>query len=306
MSAVPPRSPGPIPVTELEPRLTIAIPLHGGAKWIEGILDTVAKAPEWSRVVLSDATHLDDAVESLAGACRGDDRVEAISRPETLGWVDHANLLLEEAQTDYFCWMPQDDLVSPEEYFELLVAALDENPDRILAFPTVLRELEVGRLRQRSIGEVPYQSPPFELGEEPPELEAVRMLREWNMALGCWRGVFRTRLARPIPQTDDCADVAWTFSMALEGNFIGVEQARYLKRFHGKNAHHSMRWQGMPEALEVFRAEVEARIGQDPVPAGQVMAAVRRYLHRHRLAMFGYRLRPFAAYLLNRPRPVTE
>lgn len=290
----------------MAPRLTIAIPLHCGEKWIEGIIDTVAKAPELSRVILSDASHQDDAIERLAEIYRADDRVEVISRPETLGWVQHSNLLLEEAETEFFCWMPQDDLVAPAGYFEMLVASLDQNPDRILAFPTVLRKATKGRLRKRPVGEVPFRPPPLELGRAGPAEEAVRMLREWNLALGCWRGVFRTREARPIPMTDDCADLVWTFSMALAGNFVRVEPARYVKRFHHGSAHRQMRWQGMSATVDLYRAEVEARLGSDPALAEKVMNEVCRYLHRHRLTMVTATLRPLAALALDRPRPIFE
>ncbi|MCB0870400.1 MAG: glycosyltransferase family 2 protein [Solirubrobacterales bacterium] len=291
----------------MEPRLTIAIPVHAGSKWIDGIIDTVSKAPEWSRVVISDATHRDDAIGKLAEVFRDDQRVEVISRPESLDWIGHANRLLAEAGTEYFCWMPQDDVVSPNGYFELLVSALDRNPDRVLAFPTVVRKATVGRFRKRPVGEVAYQPPPIEPGQSDPAEEALRMLTEWNLALGCWRGVFRTAVARPAPETTDCADLIWAFSMALAGNFIGVEDARYLKRFHRGSALHSMRWQGMSSAMDLYRTEVEARLGSDPDEVERVMTEVHRYLRfRHRLIMFTLRYRPLAAFTLNRPRPVLE
>lgn len=290
----------------MDPRLTIAIPIHAGARWIDGILDTISKAPDWSRIVISDGTHRDDAADQLAELCRDDDRVEVVSRPGTLDWIQNANLLLEEAATEYFCWMPQDDLVDPDSYFELLVDALDHNPGRVLAFPTVSRKMKVGWWRNRSLGEVAYRSPPFELGCAPPEEEALRMLKEWNPALGCWRGVFRTREARPAPSTNDSADLIWAFSMALAGNFIEVGQARYLKRFHRGSALRSMRWQGRSKAMGLYRAEVEARLGPDPAAVERVMSEVGGFLYRHRVNMALYPMIRAGSVALNRPRPVLE
>ncbi len=256
--------------------------------------------------MISDATRLDDAADRLADHYRGDPGVQVKSRRETLTWSEHANLLLAEADTRYFCWHPQDDLVSPGEYFELLVSALERDPDRVLAFPAVYRKVTVGRFRRRPAGEIAYRQPEFELGRARPEEEAVRMLREWNMALGCWRGVFRTDRARPIPQTDDCADLVWVFSMALAGSFIAVEEARYLKRFHRSSAINSMRWEGMAKALDLYRAEIEARIGPDPSAVQPVLREVRRYLRRHRLVRVLHPLRPLGTFVLNRPRAVRE
>lgn len=286
-------------------RLTIAIPLHGGERWIEGIIETVGKAPSSCRIVISDATHLDDAPGRLAELFAADGRVEVVTRSESLNWIDHANLLMAEAATPYFCFMPQDDLVSPG-YFDLLVSALDANPDRVLAFPTVVRKATTGRLRKRPLGEVAYRPPPLEFGQEPPEVEALKMLTGWNMALGCWRGVFRLDQAREVPQTNDCADLIWVFSIALAGNFIAVPEARYLKRLHRDSALHLMRWQGMSKALDLYRTEIEARISADPALAGQVTAEVRRYLSRHRISMVSRPLVPLGAFLLNRPRAVYE
>lgn len=287
-------------------RLTIAIPLHGGERWIEGICDTVSNAPPWSRIVISDASHLDDAAGKLEDRYRSDPRVMVRTRPDKLHWTQHTDLLLREADTEYFCWMPQDDLIEPDDYFESLVSSLDRNPDRALAFPTVYRKATIGRLRRRPIGEVAYREPPFLLGEEDAPKEAVRMLREWNMALSCWRGVFRRSLARPVPMTDDCADLIWVFSLALAGNFIHVRRARYLKRFHRGSALHSMPWEGMSSAMDLYRREIDARIGSDPELAAQVAREVRRYLPRHRFGRLAHRFRPVGAFALNRPRPVYE
>ena len=186
------------------------------------------------------------------------------------------------------------------------VEALDSRPDSVLAFPTVLRKATTGRLRRKPIGEVAYGSPPIELGQRPPEQEAVRMLNEWNMALFCWRGVFHRDMARPIPETDDCADLIWTFSMALAGHFAQVDEARYLKRFHRGSGVDTMGWRGMSSAMDLYRLEIEARLGRNSAETRQVLAEVRRYLDRHRLIQLAGSLRGLGTFALNRPRAVRE
>ena len=62
-------------------------------------------------------------------------------------------------------------------------------------------------------------------------------------------------------------------TLLAAGNFIAVEPARYLKRFHRGSAHRLMRWQGMSDAMNLYRIEVEARIGSDPLLADRVLAA---------------------------------
>jgi hypothetical protein len=283
------------------PLLTIAIPLHGAGRWIDGVVDTVEKAPDWSSVVISDASHLDDSLERLAARFRGDDRVSVIARREKLDWRSHANLLLDEAKTEFFCWMPQDDLLTPGPYFELLVEALDGKAGRVLAFPTVLKRVTRGRVVRREVDPVSFPSPPIELGLRRPELEAVEMLRSWNMAIA-WRGVFRTASARPIPATLDAPDLAWTFSLALAGHFVEVPGARYLKRFHRGSAHRTMRSEGLAKAAELYRLEVEARLAGDPELRAEVLGQLSRILARRRFGQMVNPLRRAGRLLADAPR----
>lgn len=289
----------------MEPRLTIAIPLHRAAPWIEGIRETVEKAPAFSRIVISDASRLDDSLDRFADLYREDSRVSVISRGHTLDWSGHANLLLEEAATEFFCWMPQDDLVFPGNYFELLVAALDRGPESVLAFPTVLKRVTRGRIIRREVGPVSFPPPPAGLGTGPVEAEALEMLRSWNIALA-WRGVFRRASARPIPPTGDAPDLAWTFSLALAGHFVEVPDALYLKRFHRQSAHRSMRSEGIARATEIYRLEVEARLGEDPALRDEVLKEVERTLARRRYLEMIKPLRRAGRFAANAPRVVFE
>jgi hypothetical protein len=256
--------------------------------------------------VISDASNLDDSADRLADRFRSDSKVSVVKRGGERAWVSHANLLLEESDTELFCWMPQDDLVLSSAYFENLVDALDRNPDRVLAFPSVCRRVKQGWLAGREPEPAPYRRPPIVLGSEPPDVEAVKLLRSWNMALGCWRGVFRRRLARPIPETADCPDLIWTFSLALEGNFVEVPEAGYLKRLHRDSALHSMAWQGAGTAEALYRAEVSSRMSRDPERGAQIMVEVRRHLRRHRFLRQEMAARRVGAALLGKPRPIYE
>ncbi len=287
------------------PKLTIAVPLHRAGPWIDGVVDTIEKAPAWSRMVISDASHLDDSLDRLADRFRGDHRITVISRPEQLDWRGHANLLLDEATTDFFCWMPQDDLLSPELYFELLVDALEADAGRVLAFPTVLRRVTRGRIVRREVGPVRFPPPPVELGSGRPEIEAVEMLRRWNMAVA-WRGVFRRVSARPIPPTVDAPDLAWAFSLGLAGHFVEVPEARYLKRFHRDSAHRSMKSEGLARAVELYRLEVEARLGDDPEIRDQVLGQLNRILARRRFGQMINPLRRAGRFLADAPRVVFD
>ncbi len=287
-------------------RLTVAIPLHEAAPWMEGIEEIVSRVPDWARVIISDASGLDDSVERLAVTYAADPRVSVINRDKCLDWREHANLLLAEADTEMFCWMPQDDLVSPDSYFESLVEALDSQPGKSLAFPRVMKRVTTGRVLRREVGLVSFPSPPICLGTDSAESEALEMLDRWNIAMA-WRGVFRRKLARPIPPTTDAPDLIWTFSMALAGNFIEVPEARYLKRFHRQSAHRTvMRRESASRVAALYRDEVDARFGEEPERRDAVLAELRPVLARRRRARMVRPLRRARRFAANTPRVVFE
>lgn len=289
----------------MEPRLTIAIPLHGAERWIDTVIANVGRAPASCRVVISDASGVDDAVERLDRIFADDERVSVVKRDTTLDWIAHANLLLDEASTEYFCWLPQDDLVSTQGYFELLVEALDENPDQVLAFPTVMRRISKGMFRRRELEPAAFRPPPDLPAGQPVEAAAVRLLQHWNLGLA-WRGVFRTARARQIPSTSFCPDVLWSFSMVLAGGLVWVPEALYLKRFHRGSAHRSMDWEGMETAQRLYRVELESRLGDEPPRIDLAMTGVSRYLRLYRFRRQYMWLKHVGAGVLGTARTLEE
>jgi hypothetical protein len=292
----------------MERRLTIAIPLHGAERWLDGIIETVGKAPDWSRVVISDASGLDDAPGRLRNHFGGNPRVEVIERGVTLDWCSHLNLMLGEASSEYFCWMPQDDLIRPDRYFELLTGALDRDPTAVLAFPTLWARMTKGRLRRREVGEAPIPAPRRLSGAGRPQDAALAMLPlrgGWNPGFA-WRGVFRREIARPLPVTTGAADVTWAFSMALAGRLLEVPDAAYLKRFHRGSAHRGMRLERGSREQELYRAEVEARLADDPPELERVARATARIVRRNRAVRRLWLVVRAGRFLAGRPRFALE
>ena len=86
-------------------RTTVSIPLHASATWIDTVVEDVRQLAPVARVVVSDATGLDDALDrvraAVAESAGADDVVWLGPRPLEPGWVAHANDLLARATTDY-------------------------------------------------------------------------------------------------------------------------------------------------------------------------------------------------------------
>lgn len=261
------------------PRLTVAIPLHGAERWLEGIVSNVAKAPSWSRVVISDASGLDDAASALEETFEDDRRVVVRRIPEQLDWVAHCNRLLAEAETDFFCWLPQDDVLLSDDYFERLVAAVESGPDVAIAFPRVHGVYGRGWFRRR---------PEFVFRNAISDDLAPMRLRSFEIdrvlslsSLGLpWKGVFRRSLAHPMPRVEagTASDVIWAFSMLLAGDLVEAPEALYLKRSH-KGSATALFGPTLPEVLErQFREEVEVRITDSTEQRRILMAEVRRLI----------------------------
>ncbi|MFM9042934.1 MAG: glycosyltransferase family A protein [bacterium] len=310
----------------MPPRLTIAIPLHRAERWVENVCSVVEKAPEWSEVVVSDATHEDDALDQLQARLGGDPRVVFRPRAERLDWREHCNLLLAESESEYFCWMPQDDAVGPDDYFSLLVEALEGDPGAVLAFAPMSVPVRRGRgnpmrvrrnlhlpvprsdVRRRETRSIDIKPPPtLALGKTSPEEEALLLLEHWPIGVA-WRGVVRRSLARAIPANDssDHTDSLWSFSIALAGRLACVEGTRYFKHYHETSAHQGFAPWAPWDQANLYRAEVEARLGAGSDRSEVVLAELEGFYRRRRWWRVKNAIGKIGDWIIDKPRIAVE
>jgi hypothetical protein len=274
-----------VTVPKDSPRLTIAIPIHQAARWITGIVENVSRAPTWSRVVISDASGLDDSAARLKELLAESPNVRVVTRNQRLDWVTHCNLLLEEAETDFFCWLPQDDILMSDDFFEQLVGAFHERPELAVAVPAVFSVHGRGRLRRRP--EFLFRRRRVTKARQDGggvDFAVASANSDAPGSLGLiWKGVFRRSLARPMPTVSHgtSSDIAWAFSMAIAGEIVEVPEAGYLKRQHRQSATYLTDRTTDFELLELLLAEVSARFPDDveararaSQSAGQVASSV--------------------------------
>ncbi len=93
-------------------KLTVAIPLFKGVRWIPNIIDNIAKIPDDARIILSDQNESDDAVKILSQVFKNDPRVLIRVRRGKNGWREHCNALINENDSEMFSLLPQDDSIS--------------------------------------------------------------------------------------------------------------------------------------------------------------------------------------------------
>jgi glycosyltransferase involved in cell wall biosynthesis len=92
------------------------------------------------RAVIVDNRSTDGTAEIARAYCAKDPRFEVLTQDAHLSAVDNFIYCMEYglAHSDYFCLRACDDFSSPN-YLTTLVDALDRNPDKLLAAPTVRR-----------------------------------------------------------------------------------------------------------------------------------------------------------------------
>lgn len=253
------------------PRLTVVIPLHRAEPWIDVISENISLIPVRTRILLSDVTCHDGALDILATRHSADRRLRLRRGTGSHGWREHTNLLLQSVRTEFLAILPQDDSITPL-YFEKLVAALDRNPSAGISFGSLDAIYQDGT-------RVVHPPPPFPLGQRPPWVEALELDQRWNLGVP-YRGVVRRRLARPIPATaeDRYADLVWVFSMALVAHLVEVPDALYVKRYHHKNTHTDWSPLSSAERLAAFRPEIEARLRGTPEDRDAALAALEHQL----------------------------
>ena len=255
-------------------RTTVSIPLHASAKWVDTVVEDVRQLAPVARVVVSDATGLDDSLDRVRAAVAGSPGADQVvwlgPRPIEPGWVAHGNDLLARATTEYAMWLPHDDLVGPE-WVQAAETALDADPGAALACGTVV-----------SIDDEPgieapgrVLAPAADLADPDPSARLAAALRHVMRPqpelLGMlFRAVVRRASAPPLPATDDgvWADILWAAS-ALGTGHLAVIDATYRKRWHRSSAHRAwpdlyaepgLRLHLLPAALRSapFEAQVAA------------------------------------------------
>jgi glycosyltransferase involved in cell wall biosynthesis len=214
------------------PLVSVGIPLYRSSRFLDVITANV-EAIEYPNVeiIFSDRHMLDGAIAALRDRYGADARFRFLEGRDELDWVGNFNLLLKSARGRYFVWMAHDDSFSPN-YVGDLVAALEENPDAVLAFGEVEQVSLDGFLPT-----FPFVPPPVSPAEPWTLASSLRVLTLWQLWIP-FRGLFRRDVVeaaglyvRPTHRNIR-ADMYWVFGLSLKGRLCFVPSCRCTKRFY--------------------------------------------------------------------------
>lgn len=217
--------------------VTLGVPAYRGAAYVaESLASIQAQTHADLRVLIS----LDGPDPETEEACRpflDDPRFRLTVRPERLGWVRNFNWLVDQADTAYWCYQQQDDVLEPT-YLETLVRAARRHPEAAVLYCDMQT---FGTLDQ------PVTAPSVGGSSSGRQLA---LLYDHHAAVAL-RGLCRLQALRDAgrlrsnPADDFASDTVWLSSMARAGELVRVPETLYRKRFHDANEH--TRWARWPD-----------------------------------------------------------
>lgn len=120
-------------MTSARPRLSIGVPVFDGERHLRQALDSIrAQTFREFEVIISDNSSTDGTEAIGRSYADRDPRFRYSRNDSNLGAARNYNLLFREASTEFFKWMPYDDVMTPT-FLARCVEALDREPRAVLA-----------------------------------------------------------------------------------------------------------------------------------------------------------------------------
>ncbi len=119
-------------------KITIGMPVYNGGELFHRSVDCLLRQTERDFLVLIFDNCSDDGTGEYADEIAlKDARFMVHHQPENVGAKENFKMALAAAETEYFLWRAADD-TSSDNYLELLLGALESNPEMGLAVPTMV------------------------------------------------------------------------------------------------------------------------------------------------------------------------
>jgi glycosyltransferase involved in cell wall biosynthesis len=96
-----------------KPFLSVVMPVHAGAEWIEATLESVAAEPTDGLEILVIDSSPDDATAAIVERYAERLPLQLLRRPDVTPWQTKTNMGVELARADHACILHQDDLWLP-------------------------------------------------------------------------------------------------------------------------------------------------------------------------------------------------
>lgn len=274
-------------------RVTIGVPVYNGAAMLAEMLESLQRQTyRHFKVVICDNASTDETATTARHFVDADARFSYHCNETNIGAAPNFNRVFElDHDTPYYKWAAHDDLYEPT-YLERCIAALDADPEIVVAYPVTVMVDETGRGKA-----------PAELGLEQNVLESFvdaagrpawvmgplrvaegddpvgRLDEQLSLKLGSFEifGVMRTAAIERtgLHASYYGSDRALLAQLVLMGPFHQVPERLYVNRFHkaaSRNMKHSdlrkwidtkggTRWYMARMHWDIVAAAVRAQLG---------------------------------------------
>lgn len=210
--------------TSAPPRVTIGVPVYNGAATLEAaVRPLLAQTFTDFELLISDNASTDATAEIAARLAREDSRIRYVRQTENLGANGNYSFVGRNARGEYLKWCSASDYCAPT-MVERCVAALDANPDAVLAAPrTRLFEGDIGTARDYASDlAIPGETPSIRFKHI---MSGIRLNNAFN-------GLIRVSLLRQTRMIDPYfeADLVLMGHLAMLGKFVLIDEPLFYRR----------------------------------------------------------------------------
>jgi glycosyltransferase involved in cell wall biosynthesis len=215
--------------------VSVGLAVYNGERYLAASIECILKQTfEDFELIICDNDSSDRTEEICRDYAARDARVRYFRNPQNIGGVRNENRTMFLARGEFFKLAAHDDLMS-ENYLEVSVAALDDNPDVELVTPGVVVIDDQGN-------ELPTAAPVA--GTEPTPARRIRALVDRRYMCEATYGVARTSALRAIrPQANFLhSDRIVLCELATRAPFLHEPAAVFYRRLHAGNVFQD--WRG--------------------------------------------------------------
>ena len=212
-------------------RVSIGLPVYNGERYLPAAVDSILSQTYTDfELVISDNGSTDSTQELCERYAAQDERVKYHRSEQNRGGTWNFNRVVELSQGEFFRWAAHDDAIAPT-YLERCVAALDANPDAVLAHTRV--EIIDGDDVSAGV----YDAPPMRLDDDRVHVrfhDSTTYHGRCHLIFGVMR---RSALDRiPAYGAYGHADGVLLARLIMLGKFVQLDEPLQLMREHADQA----------------------------------------------------------------------
>jgi glycosyltransferase involved in cell wall biosynthesis len=214
------------------PRVTIGVPVYNGARYLEPCLDSLlAQTYEDIEIVISDNASTDRTPEICRAYRERDERVRYHRHSHNIGAAANFNYLPRHTRGELFKWAAHDDWCAPE-FVERCVAALDQSPGDVLAFPRTIFVDAMGETLSKYDTDMRWRNHPTAIGRLDDLLgdRVETLLHKCTPQFGVIRRSALERTA--LMGAYNSSDLVLLVELALLGGFAQLDDYLFFSRVH--------------------------------------------------------------------------